>query len=177
MTATPIRSWPRYRAATIATLSILLLLIQPGTARADGWDDIRNSTAEQRECVWNYGYVACNHARDAARWSLEVTLWKFGRQGRNDTSDAFRHCTAAGALATRVGERRATGIGQLHENHVPSGDYERLMDIGNNAIGARIGRLAVEARIQDTWGRVMTTCEQRARSRQLYGYAGIIGNY
>ena len=168
------------RTARIFALSLLMfaVLSQPGTANAESWTNLTSrNTPEGRACLLEFGAIACNHARDAAGWASRVATWRCGHNGHNDAADAFRHCAAAGALSTRVGSSAATRIGQIHEDHHPNPDAERLMDVGNNAVGARIGRDAVNRRLPDTWGYVMNTCESRARGYRLHGLWGIQGNY
>ncbi len=158
------------------TGSILLASIQP--ASADSWyDDWKRSNAEEHECVVAYGPIQCAQVKDAADWAQSVTVWIFGHNGHNDGTDAFRHCTWMGALATRVGERRATDIGFLHERHFPNPHSEWAMDVANNQVGASYGQLAMEARLSDQWGYVQQICGNVARNKQLYGLDGKRGNY
>lgn len=136
------------------------------------------SNAEAIECAARYGPFACNHARDAANWARDVTVWKFPNMSHhNNQADAFRHCAWMGALATRVGLSTAYWIGHLHEQHAPGPDQEFYMDVWNNYRGAQYGQIARDARLDDQWGYVLRVCESGARNGHLYGLNGIRGNY
>ncbi|WP_394855190.1 DUF6973 domain-containing protein [Rhodococcus aetherivorans] len=143
-----------------------------GTANADVLSDL----ADAADCTYLYG-SNCVHVEDARNWATEVTIWRFGYNGRNDISDAFRHCAWIGAVATRLGERDAYTVGFIHENNSQGPDSEFKMDDWNNFTGAQIGAAAVRSGTSDQWGYVLQKCEAKARSNQLYGLNGVKGNY
>lgn len=156
--------------------SLLLVPVQPASA-SSWYDDWKRSNAEKHECVVAYGPTQCSQVQDAANWAQSATIRRFGHNGHNDVTDAFRHCAWMGALATRVGERRATDIGFLHERHSPNPQPEWRMDVANNQLGASYGQLANDAQLRDQWGYVLNICESAARNKRLYGLDGKRGNY
>lgn len=153
----------------------LVASVQPASATS-GYSDLGISDAEWSECVASYG-VQCQQAKSSAEWAEQVTAWRFGVNGHNDVSDAFRHCAWMGSLATRVGETRAEDIGFLHERHTPNPYSEWAMDVLNNQVGAYYGQLAVDMQLSDQWGYVISVCESEARSGNLYGADGVQGAY
>lgn len=144
-----------------------------GVAGADSGNSDLNDAAD---CGVLYG-ANCVHVVDAKVWAESVTEWKFGHNGRNDMSDAFRHCAWIGALATRLGERDAYTVGFIHEENGPGPESENKMDDWNNFTGAGIGAAAVRSGTSDQWGYVMNECETKARKYELYGLDGVKGNY
>ncbi|GAB2636381.1 DUF6973 domain-containing protein [Nocardia goodfellowii] len=143
-----------------------------GEAKADLGSDL----ADASQCSVLYG-ANCVHVLDAKTWAENVTKWKFGRNGRNDMSDAFRHCAWIGAVATRLGQSEAYTVGMIHEENANGPESEYKMDDWNNFIGSGIGAAAVSSGTSDQWGYVLSECESKARAHALYGLDGIKGNY
>ncbi|MDT0683956.1 hypothetical protein RM543_14795 [Roseicyclus sp. F158] len=66
------------------------------------------------------------------------TTARFGYNGRNDNSDAFRHCFWSAYLAREMGYLRAWQYTSAHEYGSPHPSESR-MDLHNNSIGLTIG--------------------------------------
>lgn len=72
--------------------------------------------------------------------AMTETRKRFGHNGRNDKSDAFRHCYWSALLAREIGYQQALEFTKLHES-VPGNDLkEKAMDLHNNSVGVDIGR-------------------------------------
>lgn len=84
----------------------------------------------------NAGYIAWN--KEVA---FDETTRRFGRNGRNDSSDAFRHCFWSALLARDIGESDAKYFTDLHESSPSNPDLEKSMDLYNNKIGIDIGKM------------------------------------
>ncbi|WCN09008.1 DUF6973 domain-containing protein [Marinomonas mediterranea] len=76
-------------------------------------------------------------ARDTA---YRETAKIFGYNGRNDQSDAFRHCFWSALLAKELGEKNAKKFTSAHESSPTNAINEKLMDLHNNDIGLNIGK-------------------------------------
>jgi hypothetical protein len=68
------------------------------------------------------------------------TRRRFGRNGHNDRSDAFRHCFWSALLARDIGYAAALRFTTAHESSPTNDSAEKAMDMHNNSIGLRIGR-------------------------------------
>lgn len=64
----------------------------------------------------------------------------FGVNGRNDKSDAFRHCFWSALLARDLGLKNAETFTTAHESYPNNPDNEKRMDIINNSVGLMIGK-------------------------------------
>ena len=65
----------------------------------------------------------------------DLTQKVFGKAGRNDESDAFRHFIWAGLLVKELGQKRAELFLTAHEQDPGQPASERDMDIANNKMG------------------------------------------
>jgi hypothetical protein len=122
-------------------------------------------------------YSDCRAGQDAAKWALDVTVWKFGEQGHNNMADAFRHCAWNGAMAQRMGSGRAANIANNHEKSEGQPPGEKKMDLANNSVGRTLGVKSNREGGGDTWGWVLSKCEGLARDYKLYGLDGRRGAY
>ena len=64
----------------------------------------------------------------------------FGRNGHNDSSDAFRHCFWSALLTRAIGCAGALRFTTAHESSPTNDPAEKAMDLHNNSIGLKIGR-------------------------------------
>jgi len=70
-----------------------------------------------------------------------VTIQKFGSNGLNDKSDAFRHAFFQAVNTVRVGADLTQQFSNAHETEVPSQLFkERSMDLYNNSVGIAFGQ-------------------------------------
>ncbi|MDH4395530.1 MAG: hypothetical protein QE278_07620 [Limnobacter sp.] len=86
------------------------------------------------------------HPLDAAPIALSrekafaETKRKFGMNGHNDSSDAFRHCFWSAVLARDIGYACALEFTTLHESKLENPILEKEMDLHNNRVGLDIGK-------------------------------------
>lgn len=64
---------------------------------------------------------------------------RFGYNGRNDETDAFRHCMWSGLISKRISHSEALKFTTMHEMQDGNDFAEKSMDLHNNKIGAEIG--------------------------------------
>lgn len=76
-------------------------------------------------------------AKEAA---FAETTRRFGRNGHNDKSDAFRHCFWSALLARDIGYANALQLTTAHESSFTNDPAEKQMDLFNNSVGLGIGR-------------------------------------
>lgn len=72
--------------------------------------------------------------------AVAETRKRFGHNGRNDKSDAFRHCYWSALLVREIGYQQAIEFTTLHESQPGNDLKEKAMDLHNNRAGADIGR-------------------------------------
>ena len=84
-----------------------------------------------------YHAFAIQAARDSA---YGETQRRFGRNGHNDRSDAFRHCYWSALLARELGFQDALAFTSAHEAFPNNPAEEKRMDLHNNRVGLTIGR-------------------------------------
>ncbi len=65
---------------------------------------------------------------------------RFGYNGRNDETDAFRHCMWSGLISKRISHSEAIKFTTMHEMQDGNDFAEKSMDLHNNKIGAEIGQ-------------------------------------
>ena len=78
--------------------------------------------------------------KDAREAAFMETIRRFGRNGHNDKSDAFRHCFWSAILARDIGFQDAMRFTTAHESSPKNRLEERRMDLHNNRVGLDIGR-------------------------------------
>lgn len=71
--------------------------------------------------------------------AFNETTAKFGYNGRNDKSDAFRHCFWSATLARDLGYFEAKMFTNAHETNPDNPPDEKAMDLHNNSVGLNIG--------------------------------------
>lgn len=79
--------------------------------------------------------------QEAREEAYEETQRRFGRNGHNDKSDAFRHCYWSALLARELGFHNALKFTTAHEGLPTNPPEEKSMDCHNNRIGLNIGRV------------------------------------
>ena len=88
--------------------------------------------------------LAKNHPFEATQFygssqvAINYTKTKFGRNGFQDASDAFRHAMWNGNLTQRIGASRAKVWTDAHEAY--SSGIDKQMDLHNNQLGRTIGK-------------------------------------
>lgn len=78
--------------------------------------------------------------KEAREVAYAETIRRFRRNGRNDKSDAFRHCFWSAMLARDIGFQDALRFTSAHESSPTNRLEEKRMDLHNNRVGLDIGR-------------------------------------
>lgn len=71
--------------------------------------------------------------------AFNETVRRFGRNGRNDRTDAFRHCFWSSVLSRDIGYFWAKAFTDAHETNPDNPADEKEMDLHNNSVGLKIG--------------------------------------
>ena len=71
--------------------------------------------------------------------AFSETTRRFGFNGRNDQSDAFRHCFWSSVLSRDIGYFWAKAFTDAHETNPDNPANEKEMDLHNNSVGLKIG--------------------------------------
>ncbi len=79
----------------------------------------------------------CNTVSNRRAAAYNATLRRFGHQGHNDASDAYRHCFWSCCIAETLGNARAQVWTDGHENEPNNPQCEKNMDCYNNEQGRR----------------------------------------
>lgn len=77
--------------------------------------------------------------KQSKEMAYEETKQRFGRNGLNDESDAFRHCFWSAILSRDIGYVNAHIFTSAHESGSSNDPQQKEMDLHNNAVGLRIG--------------------------------------
>ncbi|KKD00973.1 DUF6973 domain-containing protein [Photobacterium halotolerans] len=77
--------------------------------------------------------------KSAKEKAFEETSREFGKNGRNDASDAFRHCFWSALMARELGYMNAQRFTNAHESSPDNPFMEKKMDLHNNDVGLCIG--------------------------------------
>jgi RHS repeat-associated protein len=96
-----------------------------------------NLNKSEKKLVKKNPWVA-NKVRSAANKAKAETVRRFGKQGHNDCSDAFRHAYWNALMVKRVGKNWAKRWGDAHEQNPKQPKIEKKMDLHNNAVGRKI---------------------------------------
>ena len=76
---------------------------------------------------------------EAANKAFAETKTRFGHQGHNDASDAFRHCYWSSLISRDAGVLAALSFTTAHEDFPANPADEKDMDLHNNSVGIVIG--------------------------------------
>ncbi|MCB2263399.1 MAG: hypothetical protein LGR52_10780 [Candidatus Thiosymbion ectosymbiont of Robbea hypermnestra] len=103
------------------------------------YDQYKNLTLQEQQYVRSHPHHALSieKSRDIA---FRETKKRFGHIGRNDKSDAFRHCFWSAVLVREIGYQNALQFTNAHESDPKNPPAEKAMDLRNNSIGLSIGR-------------------------------------
>lgn len=117
-------------------------------------EDYDRLTEEERRLIKQYPTQAYVISKNALKASAETEA-RFGDNGLNDKSDAFRHCFFNAMNQRDCGKDSnlnsiAKKFGDAHESETPATlDLEKQMDLYNNAIGQIIGDVMFPAFTSD----------------------------
>lgn len=82
------------------------------------------------------GVLAIKNSKTTA---FNETTRRFGYNGHNDKSDAFRHCFWSAILSRDIGFYWAKAFTSAHETKPGQPTDEKAMDLHNNSVGLDIG--------------------------------------
>jgi len=71
--------------------------------------------------------------------AFNETQKRFGVNGHNDSTDAFRHCFWSAILSRDIGYLNAWEFTTAHESDPNNPADEKKMDLHNNSVGLKIG--------------------------------------
>lgn len=80
--------------------------------------------------------ILIKQSKDTA---FNETKSRFGYNGHNDKSDAFRHCFWSAILSRDIGSWWAKAFTDAHETKAGQPPEEKKMDLHNNSVGLDIG--------------------------------------
>jgi hypothetical protein len=103
------------------------------------YDQLNHLTPREKQYIQKHPLDALT-IKKAKETALAETKRRFGRNGRNDKSDAFRHCFWSALLARDIGYANALEFTTAHESSPTNGPAEKQMDLYNNRVGLHIGR-------------------------------------
>jgi len=99
----------------------------------------RNLTPKERNYITSHPHHILL-IKDAKELAIKETRKYFLINGRNDKSDAFRHCLWSAILAKDIGYHNALVFTNAHESDPQNPKNEKKMDLHNNSVGLLIGR-------------------------------------
>ncbi len=103
------------------------------------YDQFKQLTPQEQQYITAHPHhvFAIKSSKEAA---FQETKKRFGFNGRNDKSDAFRHCFWSAVLAREIGYAGALQFTTAHESSPLNPKDEKEMDLHNNEVGLSIGR-------------------------------------
>lgn len=90
----------------------------------------------------NYFKTNPHHAKaiyDSKQIAFAETKRRFGENGHNGKTDAFRHCFWSAILCRDIGYAGALAFTIAHEGFTSNPVIEKQMDLHNNSVGLRYG--------------------------------------
>ena len=102
------------------------------------YDQYQNLTLKEKQ------YIRMNphHAyaiKESKGIAFSETKKRFGFNGRDDKSDAFRHCFWSAILSRELGYQNALKFTTAHESSPKNEELAKEMDLHNNSVGLLIG--------------------------------------
>ncbi len=125
------------------------------------YDQWQHLTEDERNFIIKRPYTAVILINSKKKAYAETTK-RFGFNGRNDKSDAFRHSYWSAIMARDLGYSQAEEFTTAHESSPTNNPLEKKMDLHNNKIGLNIGRYGGS---DDT---LAEKCVQALKRGQLY---------
>lgn len=109
------------------------------------YEQYNSLTDGERRYLRNHPHHALT-IRESRNIAYAETSRIFGRNGRNDASDAFRHCFWSSILSRDLGYDNALEFTNAHEEGPLNPTAEKEMDLSNNAVGLELGKLGGDNR-------------------------------
>lgn len=96
--------------------------------------------------------------------AFQETSKRFGYNGHNDKTDAFRHCFWSAILARDIGYLDAWIYTTAHESDPKNPAGEKKMDLANNLVGLKIGKFCS---LSDSNAELSNKCYEALQKGQL----------
>jgi len=103
------------------------------------YEQYENLTKKEKEYVLKHPDHILT-IKESKEIAFAETKKQFGKNGRNDKSDAFRHCYWSALLSKELGYSNALEFTTAHESSPLNIKAEKTMDLHNNKIGLKIGQ-------------------------------------
>lgn len=103
------------------------------------YDQFQQLTPQEKQFIQKHPLDALT-IKKAKEAAFAETTRRFGRNGHNDKSDAFRHCFWSALLARDIGYANALLFTTAHESSPTNDPAAKQMDLFNNGVGLHIGR-------------------------------------
>lgn len=103
------------------------------------YDQFNSLTPAEQEYVKGHPHHVLI-IEEAKSTAFSETQRRFGINGHNDRSDAFRHCFWSALLSRELGFMNALEFTTAHESSPSNPPNEKEMDLHNNRVGLHIGR-------------------------------------
>lgn len=103
------------------------------------YDQFQNLTENEKVYFLKHPHHTVT-IKDSKERAFSETKKVFGRNGRNDRSDAFRHCYWSALLSKELGYLNALEFTTAHESSPLNDKSEKKMDLFNNSVGLKIGQ-------------------------------------
>ncbi len=103
------------------------------------YDQYNNLTPQEQMYIRSHPHHALS-IKQSKEAAYAETKKRFGHNGRNDKSDAFRHCFWSAILTRELGYQNALKFTTAHESDPRNPPLEKAMDLHNNSVGLSIGK-------------------------------------
>ena len=103
------------------------------------YDQFNQLTPQEQSYILSHPHHAST-IKESKESAFKETAMRFGFNGKNDRSDAFRHCFWSALLARDLGYSNALQFTTAHESSPTNPKDEKEMDLHNNGVGLEIGR-------------------------------------
>lgn len=103
------------------------------------YEQYNNLTIKEKDYIRDFPHHAFS-IKESKEKAFEETKKRFGFNGRNDKSDAFRHCFWSAILSRELGYDNAKRFTNAHESSSKNIPAEKVMDLHNNSIGLVISK-------------------------------------
>lgn len=103
------------------------------------YDEWKRLTPAEKAVLAAMGPANALLVKASKTTAFNETEKRFGFNGHNDRSDAFRHCFWSAILARNIGVWWAKAFTDAHETSPGQPADEKVMDLHNNGVGLKIG--------------------------------------
>lgn len=118
---------------------VIFLKTEKENSMASAYEQYQNLTEKEKAYIKTHPHHV-SAIKDSKGIAVKETKRIFGRNGRNDKSDAFRHCFWSALLSKELGYANALKFTTAHESSPLNPTNEKTMDLHNNKVGLKIGQ-------------------------------------